>query len=405
MTTTDRFEELLQRRASLVTEQRRLLDKAESEDRSLNGDETQTYERMGSEISDLEGRIERLKDQRERQRSLAEAENRSAVFNPRGQEERHEDDAEKRAYAAALDSYLRKGERGLSGEEQRALVKGTDSAGGYFAPDSFRSVLVDALEQESAVRKFATVLNTGNGNELLIPRVTSHGAAQWVAEEGTKPVVDDVFEQTSLKAHKSAVIIKVSTELLEDAQFDLEGYIARELGKKIGRLEGAAFAVGAANSTTTPKGITTRSTVGKTAASATAITADEIIDLIYSVGRPYRNNARFLMSDAVVATVRKLKANNEYIWQDQFRAGEPATLLGYPVEIDPNMDASLAANDIAMVFGDIAGYMIRDVRGIRVQRLNELYAVTNHVGFLAEHRTDGDLVDTAAVRSLKMAAA
>lgn len=402
----DRLDELMQRRATLVSEQRSVLDAAESEDRALNSDESQNYERINGELDSLESRIRALKDTRERQRSLAEAEVReSAVLSPYSHNADPNANSEERAYAKALDTYLRKGERALTSDESRALVKGTDSAGGYFAPDSFRSTLVEALEQESAVRKFAQVISTSNGNELLIPRVTSHGAAQWVAEEGTKPVVDDVFEQASLKAHKSAVIIKVSTELLEDAQFNLEGYIAAELGKKIGRLEGAAFAVGAANSTTTPKGITTRATVGKTAASATVITADEIIDLIYSVSRPYRNNARFIMSDAVVATVRKLKANNEYIWQEAFRQGEPASLLGFPVEVDPNMDASLAANDIAMVFGDISGYMIRDVNGVRVQRLNELYAVTNHVGFLAEHRTDGDLIDLSAVKTLKMAAA
>lgn len=401
----DRIDELMQRRAALVTEQRSLLDAAESEDRALNQDESQKYERMEGDLDGIESRIRALKDSRERQRSLAEAEVRdSAVLNPYGSNGDPNANTEERAYAAALDTYLRKGERGLSGDESRALVKGTDSAGGYFAPDSFRNTLVESLEQESAIRKFAQVITTSNGNEILIPRVTSHGAASWVAEEGAKPVVDDVFEQASLKAHKSAVIIKVSTELLEDSQFNLEGYIATELGKKIGRLEGIAYATGAAASTTTPKGLVNRATVGKTAASATVVTADEIIDLVYSVSRPYRNNARFLMNDALVATVRKLKANNEYIWQDQFRAGEPATLMGYPVEIEPAMDAAPAANDLVIAFGDLSGYMIRDVNGVRLQRLVELYAVNNHVGFLAEHRTDGDLIDLSAVKTLKMAA-
>lgn len=304
-----KLEDLLQKRANLNVEMRSLLDT--SADGALTAEDQEKYERMEGEYRDLTSRIRMEKEQQERERSLAESESRAVDNFKESEEPASELDAKE--YRAALDKYLRKGERGLNADEHRALVVGTGSLGGYLVPGGFRAGLVAALEQESAVRRLATVLTTAQGNEILVPKVTGHGTAQWVAEGAAKPEVDETFAQASLKAFKAAEIIKVSTELLEDSGFDLEGYIASELGRAIGRLEGAAYATGASNSTTTPKGVVTSATVGKTAASATVITADEIIDLVYSVSRPYRSNARFMMSDGVAAIVRKLKANSEYI--------------------------------------------------------------------------------------------
>lgn len=393
----NKISELKQKKVALLAEARAILDKAEKEERSTTSEENQEYDRLSAEMDSLEATIRIETDLAERQRSIAQAQD---VENTSQTDEQEE-------YRSALNAYFRKGERGLTEQEKRALVVGTDSAGGYLVPTSFRATLLEALEEPSAIRANATVLTTSGGGEILIPKVTSYGAAQWVAEGSDKPIVDDVFDQVSLKAHKAAVIVKVSTELLEDAGFNLENYLAVELGRKIGRLEGAAYATGAANSTTTPKGIVNVATEGVVTASASAPTADELISLVYSVSRPYRQNARFLMNDAMVAIVRKLKANNEYIWAETantINGGEPARLLGYPVEIEPNMDGTPADGDFVMVFGDLKGYFIRDVDGIRIQRLNELYAVSNHVGFLAEHRTDGDLIDTNAVRVMRAGA-
>jgi HK97 family phage major capsid protein len=401
----DRIDELMQKRAELVSEARSLADNAESEDRALNSEETQKYERINSELDSVESRIRVLKDTRERQRSLAEAEVReSPVLNPRDTTGDPLANSEERAYMAALDTYLRKGEKGLTQDESRALTVGTASAGGYLVAQSFRNTLVEALEQASAIRNFATVIRTDGGGEILIPKVVSPPEAEWVAEGDPKPEDDPVFDQASLRAHKNALIVKVSWELLEDAGFDLEGYVARELGRAIGRLEGAAFATGSSNASTTPKGLINRAQVGATALSETAITSDELIDLVYSVSRPYRQNARFLMADALVASVRKMKANDEYIWTESMRDGEPARILGYPVEVEPNMDATPAADDKPIAFGDLSGYFVREVNGIRIQRLNELYAASNHVGFLGEHRVDGDLIDENAVKVLQMKA-
>lgn len=403
----ERIEELLQRRSALVSEQRSLLDKAESEDRALTSEETQTYERRKTDIAGLETRVRALKDTREQERSIAEAEVRdSGVQNLYSKTVDPNEGSEERQYRAALNSYFRKGMGELSESERRDLVKGTNSAGGFLAPSTFRNTMITQLEEASAVRPWANVLTTSNGNPILMPKLVSPPVAEWVAEGGAKPEDDPVFDQVSLGAHKNALVVKVSWELLQDSAFDLEGYIAAELGRAIGRLEGAAYLSGASNSTTTPKGLFTSATAGVTAASTTVITSDEVISLIYSVSRPYRANARFITSDALIGSIMKLKTTaGDYAWQPSMQAGEPDRLFGYPVEVDTNVDGSPAANDVVLGFGDVRSYYIRDVDGITIQRLNELYAVNNFVGFLGEHRTDGALIDTNGFKTLKMAAA
>lgn len=407
----DRYDELLQKRAALVTEQRRLLDKAENEDRNLTSEEKTAYDRMDADFDSLEERIELLKDQRERQRNLALAE--------RG-EIRERPDTETRAKDEAFLLYLRQGEIAMSPEQRkmvgvahnevelRDLSKGTDASGGFTVPEDFFNQLVNKLEEQSGVRRAgARVIRTAGGNDLPIPKVTAHAAASWVSEAAALSAADDTFAQATLGAFKAVKLVKVSLELLQDTGVDIVGYIANEIGRAVGRLAGDAYATGTSGSTTTPEGVVNKATVGVTAASGTAITADEVIDLVYSVSEPYRNNgSSFLMNDSIVKLVRKLKdGNSQYLWQPGMQSGEPDRLLGYPVFREPSMDGAPAINDKVMVFGDMSGYFIRDINAFSVRRLDERYADTMQVGFLGWFRTDGDLIDTNAVKVLQMAAA
>jgi HK97 family phage major capsid protein len=419
----ERIDELMQQRAALVTEQRRILDKAEGENRDLAGEEAQEYSRMDGELDSLDSRIERLKDHRERQRSLAEAEaGRGGVWNPNRDGGDPNAGEEVRAYHQAFDRYVRHGMTELSEEERsilrngykreedgeaRDLSSGTAAAGGYTVPQSFYGKLVNKLELASNVRASgATRIETAGGNTLPIPKVTAHAAAVWATEAQALTSADDTFGQVLLGAYKAVKLVKVSIELLEDTGVDLEAYIANELGRAIGRLEGDAFATGASGSTTTPEGVLNKATIGVTTATAggLVITADEFIDTVYSVTRPYRDGASWLMSDATVKLVRKLKdAQNRYLWQEALTKDEEATLLGYPVRVEPTYNAP-GSSKLVATFGNHAGYFIRDVSGFRMYRLNERYMDSGEVGFLGWHRTDGDLVDTNAVMSLKTAA-
>jgi HK97 family phage major capsid protein len=409
----ERIEELMQQRAALLTEQRRILDKAEGENRNLTGEEQAEYDRMDGDFDSLDARIERLKDQRERQRSLAEAE-----ASVRGREREHEGDAE-RAYRDAFEKYLRVGLAELASEERELLRTGFDASdstrdlsagvsanGGFTVPKSFYDRLVNKLELESAIRSAgATRIETSGGNQIQIPKVTAHAAASWAAEAAALAAADDTFAQVALDAYKAVKLIKVSIELLEDTGVDLEAYISSEIGRAVGRLEGDGFATGAAASATTPEGIMNKATVGVTTAAAggLTITADEFIDLYYSVTRPYRAGAAWLMNDATVKLVRKLKdTTNQYLWQPGLTKGEESSILGSPVYVEPSLDNPGSSKKVAC-FGQVSGYFIRDVKTFRLFRLNERYMDTGQVGFLGWHRTDGDLVDTNAVRVMQTA--
>ena len=196
-------------------------------------------------------------------------------------------------------------------------------------------------------------------------------------------------------------MIKVSDELLEDTQFDLEGYLAEQLASAIAAAEEEAFCTG--NGTGKPTGIFTAATGDPaiTTAAADKITADEIIDLIYSLKAPYRRNARFYLNDSTIKVIRKLKdGTGNYIWQPALMEGQPDRLCGYPVEA--TQAPTIAAGALVIAFGDLGYYWIADRTDMDIRRLNELYAENGQVGFRGSRRVDGKLVQTEAVKLLKM---
>jgi HK97 family phage major capsid protein len=200
-------------------------------------------------------------------------------------------------------------------------------------------------------------------------------------------------------------MIKVSEELLNDSVFNLESYITREFARRIGNKEEEAFFIG--DGTGKPTGIlnaTGGGQVGVTAASATAITLDEVLDLFYSLKAPYRNKAVFVMNDATIKAIRKLKdGNGQYLWQPSVQAGTPDTILNRPLYTSSYVP-TIEAGAKTMVFGDFSYYWVADRQGRVFKRLNELYAVTGQVGFIATQRVDGKLILPEAVKVLQQKA-
>ena len=292
-----------------------------------------------------------------------------------------------------------------SPEVMNALQVGTDSEGGYLVPDEFERTLVEALEEQNIFRTLAHVIQTSSGDRK-IPVVASKGSASWVDEEGAIPESDDSFGQVSIGAYKLGTMIKVSEELLNDSVFDLEAYISREFARRIGNKEEEAFFTG--DGTGKPLGVlaeTGGAEVGVTAAGAAAFTADEIFDLFYSLKAPYRRSAVFVMNDASVKALRKLKDNNgQYLWQPSLTAGAPDTLLNRPVYTSAFMPA-LAAGAKSILFGDLSYYWVADRQGRSFRRLGELYAPTGQVGFLATQRVDGRLILPEAVKVMQQKSA
>ena len=286
-----------------------------------------------------------------------------------------------------------------------ALQIGTDSEGGYLVPDEYERTLVEALEEENVFRQMAKVIKTSSGDRK-IPVVASKGTASWIDEEGAFPESDDSFGQVSIGAYKLGTMIKVSEELLNDSVFDLQSYISREFARRIGAKEEEAFFTGDGKGK--PLGVLAAkggAEAGVTAASATAVTADELMDLYYALKSPYRKKSVWVLNDSTIKAIRKLKdGNGQYLWQPSLTAGTPDTILGRPVKTSAYMPA-IAAGAKSIAFGDFSYYWIADRQGRSFKRLNELFAATGQVGFLASQRVDGRLILAEAIKVLQQKAA
>lgn len=305
------------------------------------------------------------------------------------------------------DAFLRYLRTGDPSGLERALTVGTDSSGGYVVPDLFRNELQQTLKEYGGVREVATVITTDSGQNLEWP--TFNGTAQVgaiVAENVQVAELDPAFGIASLDSYLwSSKLVRVPIQLTQDSAIDMESFLRNALAERIARIQNTKFTVG--TGTGEPDGVAVGATVGVTAASPTAITPDEVINLVHSVDPAYRAGARFMMNDAVIATIRKLKeaTTNAYMWQPGMQAGVPDSLLGYPVTVNQDMDAALAATDVAILFGNFKRYyVIRDVKSFEVMVLKERYADYHQVGYLGFSRSDGTKADTAAVKSLIMAA-
>lgn len=396
--------ELREKRAKAWDAAKAFLDTKRAGDGLLSTEDTATYDKMEADVVALGKEIERLERQ-----SVIDAELSKATSNPitntpsKGTEEKtgRASSEYKRSFWNAMRT--RAGE-GLDPVVKNALQVGTDTEGGYLVPDEFERNLVEALEEENIFRRLANVITTSSGDRK-IPVVASKGTASWIDEEGAIPESDDSLGQVSIGAYKLGTLIKVSEELLNDSVFNLESYISREFARRIGNKEEESFFAG--DGSGKPTGIlaaTGGAQLGVTTAGATAITLDEVLDLFYSLKAPYRNKAVFVMNDSTVKAIRKLKdSQGQYLWQPSIQAGTPDTILNRPLYTSAYVPA-IAAAAKTIAFGDFSYYWVADRQGRVFKRLNELYAATGQVGFIATQRVDGKLILPEAVKVLQQKA-
>ncbi|SHJ12411.1 phage major capsid protein [Propionispora hippei] len=393
--------ELREKRAKLWDSTKAFLDSRRNENGLLSAEDTATYEKMEADVVSLGKEIDRLERQAVLDLELSKPTTAAITNKPSQHQETEKTGRASGEYKAAFWKAMKNKN---SFDVQNALQVGTDSEGGYLVPDEFERTLVETLQEENIFRQLATIITTSSGDRK-IPVVATKGTASWVDEEGAIPESDDAFGQVSIGAYKLATMIKVSEELLNDSVFNLEQYIAKEFGRRIGAKEEEAFFVG--DGTGKPTGIfntTGGAGVGITTASASAITIDEIMDLFYSLKSPYRKNAVFVTNDATVKSIRKLKdGNGQYLWQPSVTAGQPDTILNRPLKTSAYVPA-IAAAAKTIAFGDFSYYWVADRQGRAFQRLNELYAATGQVGFKATQRVDGKLLLAEAVKVLQMKA-
>lgn len=393
--------ELIAKRANAWDTAKKFLDERTDKDTGMmSAEDAQTYDRMEKDITDLTASIERRQRAEAFDKALDNPAN-SPITSIPGLDPEKKEDRSGQKYKNAFGRYLRNAQVGY--DVNNVLSVGTDSDGGYTVPDEFEHTLVEALADENVFRTMATSIKTASGDRK-IPIVATTGTASWVDENAAIPESGGTFDQKTLSAYKLATILKVSEELLADSAFNLEDYIAREFARRFAVAEEAAFCTG--NGTGKPTGVfdaTKGASAGITAAKTDTFTADELMDLFYSLRAPYRSKSMWFMNDTTVKIVRKLKDNNgQYIWQPALTAGTPDMILARPYKTSVAAPEATTGNT-AVLFGDFKYYWIADRKSRTIRRLNELYAVNGQVAFLGTERLDGCLILPEAIKGLKMA--
>ena len=383
--------ELRTKRASLWEETKKFLAEHTDKDGKMAAADAEAYEKMESDIAEMGKTIARLEKQAELDKKLAMPTSKPLVGAPGKPEKKGTASDE---YRKAMFTAIRTKFRDVS----NVLQEGIDEAGGYLVPDEYDRRLIDVLDEENVLRGLATTIRTSGERKINI--AATKPAALWVEEGGALTFGDATFDQKLLDAHKLHVAIKITEELLADNAFQLEDYIIAQFGKAIANAEEDAFLNGDGEGK--PTGLFADAQVGVTIGTV-EIEADDVIDLIYKLKRPYRKKASFITNDSTLAVLRKLKdENGNYLWQPSLQNGEPDRILGYAIRTS-QFAPKLAAGKAALAFGDFSYYNIGD-RGQRtLQVLKELFAGNGMVGYVMKERVDGLLVLPEAVQVLKVA--
>ena len=286
--------------------------------------------------------------------------------------------------------------------EFRSLGTTPDSAGGYTVATSVYNQVSRTLKNYSPIRSLAQILTTSNGEPLRVPRCDDTANSGAIVSEGSAHAEQDaVFSTVTLGAYTySSKMVRVSNELLADSQIDLAQFLGEILGERLGRIQALHFLTG--DGSTQPQGVITgASTVA--AASATAITCDDLINVAAAVDPSYLadiENVAWVMHPTIFSLIRKLKDSyGGYIVQPITEAGPP-NLLGYPVRFASEMDSTTAATKKSVLFGNFKQYLIRDAGTLVVARSNERYFEYNQSAFIALYRTDAKLLQAGAFRTL-----
>lgn len=393
----DKVKQLREERAKLVADAQAILkqDKMSSEDE-------QKFDAIMADVDVKKVEIDRIERVLAAEQELSQrVERRAGVEGVTVSDRKVRDEEE----AAIFHKWMLGGMESLEMSERQVMQRRhspiqaaqstTGSAGGFMIPQGFSDRLEVALKFYSGMLQNAEVLETDSGNDIPWPTVNDTAQVGAIlAENATITAQDATFASITLKAYMyTSKLIAVSWQLMQDSAFSVENVVADIAGERLGRIWNTHFTTGTGSSQ--PNGVVTAATLGKTGTTGQtgSVIYDDLIDLIYSVDRAYRQGSKFMMNDASIKVVRKLKDSQGLpLWQTSLQAGEPDNLLGYPVV--PNNDvATMAANAKSILFGDFKKYKIRRVRGGSLVRLNERYADALQVGFFLFGRVDGNLID------------
>ena len=382
--------ELSEQRAKAWEQAKALLDVATTEKRDLSAEEAQTFDRINADLDVKDSRIKAIIDAEQRDRDIQESRARLGVPANLG------------GTAAEIDQDDVTVRRLLSGEqraakfEKRAITKSSAT----LVPTSVYDRVVEHLVQANVVRAQATVLTTASGESLAIPKSTAFSTASIVGEAAQATASDPTLGTATLGAYKYVVLVQMSNELANDSSVDVAGFLARQAGLAIGVATRGHMTTGSGSSQ--PFGLVTNATTGVTGATSVsgAFTADNLIDLNYSVSSTYKAQpgVGWMLNSTAMAAARKLKdTTNQYLFAPGLN-GVADTLLGFPVYINDSM-ANPAISAKSVVFGHLPSYFVREVNGIEVAVSDDFAFDYSVRTFRVSLRTDGVLVDqTGAVK-------
>lgn len=385
---------LVEKRASAWEQAKNLLDVATLENRDLSAEESAQFDRINADIDALDSHAKTILDVEARERAITES--RSALGLPQDFTPAEIRQAES---DAQIIRSIALGERRSASFEHRDVTTGSTGAP---VPTNFYDRLVEQLVIQGPMLdgNVVTILTTDSGNNLQVPRQSGFTAPAITSEGSSISESDPSFSAfITLGAFKYAATLQLSREVVEDSGINLLDFIARQAAAGMGTAVNAGLTTG--TGTTQPRGIVAASTLGVTGGTGVAgvPTADNLIDLVYSVGSPYRRRgASWQMRAATLGAIRKLKdTTNQYIWQPSLQVGQPDTLLGFPVYENPDVVAT-GTSAKSVIFGDASSYFVRQVRGIEVARDDSIGFVSDLITFRITWRGDGNLPDTAAVK-------
>lgn len=387
--------ELREKRAKLWNTMEGFLDTHRNENGVLSAEDDASYSKMETDLDSLTNEIKRMERREQREKELSKAVNEPIKEMPEKSQAEEKPGRASNAYHEDFGRHLR-------GKPlvHNVLSESVDADGGFLVPKEFEDNIVRGLDETNIVRTLSKVITTHHDRK--IPVALGHSVATWTPENTAFTESNPTFGQKQIDAFKLTDLIRVSVELLQDSEFSLEEYIAEEIARAFGIAEEEAFCVGTGVNQPTGIFTTNGGAVGVTTAGSAAVTADEVLSLVYSLKSPYRKNAKFLMNDETVSMLRKLKdLNGAYLWQPSVQAGEPDKLLGYDLHTSPYVPTA-AAGALTVAFGDFNNYWIGDRAGRTVQRLNELYATNGQIGFVATERVDGKVILPEGIKLLKM---
>ena len=395
--------ELRGQRAELIKGATNIVENAQKEGRSLNAEEKSKFDAMEADARSIKDQIDVIERTAEMKKELAaNAEVREA--------------APKATRKGAFEKYLRNGMGALNSNERSMMaelrgtstqIAGTDSLGGFLVPQDFSNELDMATLFTGEVERLAKKLNTAGGALLDYPTINDTATdANLISEAASVTVQDMTFANAQLSAYNYASQVRVSMQLLQDNAFDLNAFLAEAMGERIARATNAAFTTGTGSSQ--PQGIITGATLGNTAASATAIAADDILDLIHSIDPSYRNKPTFglMANDSVISVIRSLglgSANDFPIFIPSMTAGEPDKLFGFNLYYNNDMASAITTGQKTLLAADFSKFVVRSAGGVQMVRLNERYMDELEVGFVSYARKDAKVLDSRAVKHLAQA--